>query len=932
MKPKMPNPPPISEPWSRAASEVMEALDVEKNKGLTGRDPRRRRERHGPNQLKEFSKTPAWKIFIDQLRSGIMALLGAAAVAALLLGHLIDGIAILVAIGINTLIGFFTELGARRSMESLLRMDRVTTKVRRDKKVREVEAENIVPGDILIFEAGDIITADARLLETSKLLVNESALTGEAVPVSKQVEPIEKDLPLADRSNMLFKGTSVSQGTGEGVVVATGMKTELGIISSLVQEAESKTAPIEKRLDMLGKKLIGVVLGIAGLVVASGIIAGRNIFLMIETGIALAVAAVPEGLPIVATLALARGMRRMVRRNALVRQLGAVQTLGGTTVIFTDKTGTLTTNQMTVKRLITRNAVYKVTGEGLTIVGNYIKRGKAVSHHEHSDLIRVLEVGVLCNNATLHDGRAVGDPMEVALLVAGAKADILHEQLLSGQPEAKEVSFDQQVRMMATYHTSKTGFQVALKGAPEAVLECSTHQQVGEKKVQMTEEDREQWRQSNEQLAKDGMRVLAFASKVVDTLEEEPYQKLTFLGLMGLMDPPREGVQEAIQECRKADVRVVMVTGDQSGTALGIARQVGIASSGDPHQVVHGSKMDGLNDDEILRASVFARVTPEQKLRLIETYQKRNHIVAMTGDGVNDAPALKVADVGVAMGRRGTQVAKEAADVVLKDDAFSTIVMAIEYGRSIFENIRKFVIYLLSGNAGEILIVGLASLFGAPLPLLPLQILYLNAINDVFPALALGVGQANPATMDRAPRDPNEEILTRRGWWSIALYGALIAAAVLIAFTIALEKLGFGVNEAVTTSFLGLALGRLWHVFNMRMPGTSLIHNEVTKNTMIWGALGLSTILISLAVYLPTLADILHLKHPGGLGWLLAIGSSLAPLLVGQGVIFALGKRHSHLSSPNRATSFISSKRVTQSKEEKDEKEKSKKVKKKNGF
>jgi Ca2+-transporting ATPase len=882
----------LSHSWAWPWQEVTEELQVSPEKGLDIEEVQRRRERYGPNRLQEAQKESTWQILADQFKSLVVWLLIAAAAVSFGFGEWTEGVAIAVVIVINAVIGFVTELRAVRSMEALKELSRVNARVRRQGQVQEIPAEELVPGDIVVVEGGGTVTADLRLIEASKLQANESALTGESVPVSKSVPALEQDVPLAERANMLFKGTAVTRGAGEAVAVATGMDTELGHISSLVEEAEEEITPLEKRLDQLGHRLVAVTLIIAMFVALSGIIGGKEILLIIETAISLAVATVPEGLPIVATLALARGMWRMAHRNALVNRLSAVETLGATNIICTDKTGTLTENRMTVTEIALERGKVRVSGEGLETQGRFSLNGGDIDPDDAA-LQELLRVGVLCNNASLRTeevergNMAVGEPVEVALLVAGAKANLERERLLEATPEVREEAFDPDVKLMATFHQENGRYRIAVKGAPEAVLEHSASILTQEGKIGMSAEKQEQWLQRNTQMAEEGLRVLGLATTEVDSVEAQPYEALTFLGLAGLLDPPREEVQPALAACTSAGVRVVMVTGDHPVTARKVGLAVGLVESQEI-EVIRGAdikKPNELSKEErqrILRAPILARVTPEQKLDLITLHQNEGQIVAMTGDGVNDAPALKKADIGVAMGQRGTQVAKEAADMVLKDDAFSTIVAAVEQGRVIFRNIRKFVFYLLSCNISEILVVALAAVINAPLPIRPLQILFLNLVTDVFPALALGVGEGDPAIMERPPRDPQEPILTRDHWQAIAGYGLLITVSVLGVFAVALRELNVADKQAVTISFLTLAFAQLWHVFNMRERSSGLIRNEITQNPYVWGALALCTGLLLAAVYMPGLSNLLKTADPGPEGWLLVIPASLLPLVVGQ--------------------------------------------------
>jgi Ca2+-transporting ATPase len=877
--------------WAHTYQEILGALDVSADEGLDASEVKRRRGRFGANRLRQAESQSAWQILLEQFKSLIVLLLVAAAALSFAFGEWVEGVAITAVILINAMIGFVTELRAVRSMEALQQLVSVSAKVRRDGHAQEIRAEELVPGDIVLLEGGDVVTADLRLIKASKLQANESALTGESVPVSKQVESLEEDVPLAERSNMVFKGTAVTRGAGEGVVVATGMDTELGHISSLVEEAEEEVTPLEKRLGQLGRRLIWVTLVIGAFVAVAGILAGREILLMVETAIALAVASIPEGLPIVATIALARGMWRMARHNALINRLSAVETLGATNVILTDKTGTLTENRMTVTRMALPSGQVEVGGEGLEIEGTFSRDGTSISLSDDKVLRRALEVGVLCNNAALErddsEITAVGDPVEVALLIAGAKADLERDPLLEEKPEVGEVAFDPEVKMMATFHEEDAHYRVAVKGALEAVIGASSRILTPKGEREMSDEDREQWAKRNDQMAEEGLRVLALATKTVETTEVESYKDLSFLGLVGLLDPPREEVRPALEASQEAGVQVIMVTGDQPATASNVALAVGLVED-DKAEVVHGMDLKSYEDwteeerQRILQAPIFARVNPKQKLDLIAVHQDSGAIVAMTGDGVNDAPALKKADIGVAMGQRGTQVAREAADMVLKDDAFSTIVVAIEQGRVIFDNIRKFVLYLLSCNISEIMVVSLASIANAPLPIRPLQILFLNLVTDVFPALALGVGEGDPAIMERPPRDPDEPIMTRRHWLVMAGYGLTITLSVFGALLLAFNWLGMSTEQAVTISFLTLAFAQLWHVFNMRERGSSFLRNDITGNPFVWGALALCTGLLLAAVYVPGLADVLKVADPGVKGWVVVISMSLVPWALGQ--------------------------------------------------
>lgn len=876
-------------PWSKNSDKLLSELKCDVDHGLSSAESIRRRKVHGKNRLREIKPRSSWSILYEQFKSLIVLLLLIAAALSFAFGDWIEGIAIIIVLLLNAGIGFYTEIRAVRSMESLRKLSTVDAVVRRDGQVISVPAENLVPGDIVIIEGGDIVTADLRLLRASKLQADESALTGESMPVSKTTDVIPAETPLADRRNMLFKGTSVTRGSAVGIAAATGMLTELGKISALVAEAEKEATPLEKRLDKLGHKLIWLTIILTVVIAALGIIRGRDAILMIETAIALAVAAIPEGLPVVATIALARGMLRMARRNALINRLASVETLGATGIICTDKTGTLTENKMTVTTILVDNGKAQLRQVEDADRPRFDLDDEMLEFEEESPLKDALKIGVLCNNASLstsEDG-GVGDPLEVALLEAGVSAGIAQNELLESMPEIDEEAFDSDVKMMGTIHKTESGFVFAVKGAPENVIEVCTSYVSGDGVKELDSDGRELWLKRNAELAEQGLRVLAVAKKTTDTAGAPPYEKLALVGLLGLLDPPRNEVIEAIETCKTAGIRVIMVTGDQPVTAINIARQVGITDSAD-ELVMNGVDLKPFADlssdekKELLKIPVYARVSPKQKLDLIALHQENGSVVAMTGDGVNDAPALRKADIGIAMGLRGTQVAREAADMVLKDDAFSSIVAAVRQGRIIFGNIRKFVNFLLSCNVSEIIAVGTAAIASMPMPILPLQILFLNLVTDVFPALALGVGEGSSKIMNNPPRQSDEPIVTAKRWVFVGLYGLVMAACVLAAFVIALDVEGLTEKESVSIAFLTLAFAQLFHVFNMRGYKSGLLSNEVTRNGYVWLAVLFCTALLFAAVYIPVIAGVMKLQAPSSTGWLVIAIMSLVPLIVGQ--------------------------------------------------
>lgn len=868
--------------WSQGADEVLQQLAVDPARGLEHDEVVRRRQAFGRNQLQIARPKRLVAILADQFTSIVIALLVGAGVLALLFSDFAEAIAIFVVILINATIGFVTEWRAIRSMESLRQFAKVTCVLLRGGEARHVTADELVPGDIVLLEAGDLVPADVRLVEASKLTMDESTLTGESLPVRKHTDSLAKETVVLDRKNMAYKGTTALRGAGRGVVTGTGMRTEFGKIVEQVGAAEAQQTPLEKRLDALARRLAWAVIVIGGLIAAGAILAGRETILAIEVAIALSVAAIPEGLPIVATIALGRGLWRMAQRNALITRLSAVETLGATSVILTDKTGTLTENRMTVTTALLADAD--------------IALDEPVDARHRSLLDGLLEAAVLCNNATVPrerdaSKRGVGDPTEVALLEAAAARDIWRDELLQRLPEVHEDPFDPDSKRMATVHQRDGEFSIAAKGAPEVLLPCCSHVQTPDGPVPIDAPAMKDWLRRVEQLGARGLRTLAVAVGTSDSAGPDPYRNLALCGVVGLEDPAREGVASAISRCRGAGVSVVMVTGDHAETARNIATEIGIIDEPDnPRLFLSGEQVDSLlgegRSEDLYAARVFSRVTPDQKLKLIDLWQQNQHVVAMTGDGVNDAPALKKADIGVAMGIRGTAVAKEAAAMILQDDDFNTIVAAIELGRAIFENIRKFVVYLLSCNTSEVLIVSLAIIVGAPLPLLPLQILFLNLVTDVFPALALGVGPGEPSLMEKRPRPSSERILTRSHWKEIGLHGAVLAAVVLSAMSISVFGLGFAEDKAVTVAFCTLAFAQLWHVFNMRAELGRIVDNEITRNVWVWLALLLCVILVLVAVYTPVLSDVMELSDPGANGWLLIVVASLVPLAAAPVVRF----------------------------------------------
>lgn len=870
-------------PWASAADEIGSRLGTDPRAGLTADEAGERLQRVGPNEIAHDAGRSWWDLVVHQFVSPIVGVLVLAGVVALATGRIVEAVAVLVAVLVNAVIGFVTELRAEQSVDSLRELGGSRAVVTRDGGRREVDAADLVPGDVVSLEEGDVVPADVRLTEAANLEVDEAALTGESQPVRKGTDPVDADTPLAERANMAWKGTNITVGSGEGIVVATGASTQIGEVASMVEDADGGQTPLEKQLDALGKALIVAVIAVGVVVAGIGIAVGQPVARMLETAIALAVAAVPEGLPVVATLALARGVVRMSRRNALVKRLSSVETLGSAGVVFSDKTGTLTTGRMRAKVIARPGTVTRLGTDADIDVPT----------------TAALVVGALCGNATIGgDGDPdLGDPMEIALQRAAADAGLgTRSELLDAAPELREVAFDRDTKMMATYHRlpehpapglpGGPGVLIAVKGAPQEVVTAAT---TGPEGQRLSDADREDWLSTQEDMASDGLRVLALARRVVDDEGADPYRDLGLLGMVGLLDPPRDATPGAVEDASLAGVDVVMVTGDQPATAAAISRDIGLLDGQDGGgAVLEGRDIppeEEWDDDwrERLRdTSVFARLDPRQKLDLVEDAQRSGHVVGMTGDGVNDAPALKKADIGIAMGAAGTQVARDAADIILQDDAFETIVAAIGEGRTIFANIRRFVVYLLSGNLGEILAVTAAAVGGFTLPLLPLQILFINLVGDVFPAVALGLVEGDRQVLTRPPRDPDEPILDRPRWVATTLWGALIAVATLGTFAWALGPADLDEGAAVTVSFLTFVIARLLHTFNMRQPDEGVLVNPVTTSPVVYAALATSFGLLALAIAVPPLAAVLGVVPPTPQMWLLAAAGGGSVLLVGQ--------------------------------------------------
>ena len=848
----------IQKPFEISAQRVVEHYGSDATYGLDAEEALHRADLYGQNQLDEKGPKKKWRIFFEQFLDPIKYILLAAAILAFLFTDWLEGIAILVVIIITVFIGFFMELQAEHSLETLRKMGQSVTNVLRKGKVVAVQAATLVPGDIISLETGDIISADARLISLENLSVKEASLTGESMPIEKTADTLSGDLPVTEQKNMVFKGTVVTRGMAKAIVVATGMNTELGKIQKLGLEAKEEITPLEKKLNQLSIWLIWLTLALAMMVVIAGYIRGQDLLLMVQTGVALAVAAIPEGLPIVATIALARGMLRLTKRKVIIKKLEAVQTLGATNIICTDKTGTLTENKMHVHTLVF---------DSLEVKNLHMKKNQIFDSLKKSlEFNELIMTCVLCNDVILNAEKRHGDAIDLALIEFAELAGYDPMAIRDQNPEKMELAFDTEVKMMTTVHEHKGVFSVYVKGAFESLAPlCDTIAKQGSITLF---EDKEKWYEIVDRHASQGLRILAMAYKKSDLCPpiEDLSKNLTFLGLIAFIDPARLDVKSTIDTYKKAGIRVVMMTGDHPGTAMKIAREIGMLDPEDTaEKVLHGKYLNHLNDlkeddrMKLLDIEVFARVTPRQKLELVKLYQKNNNIVGMIGDGINDVPALKKADIGIAMGIRGTEAAKEAADIILMDDKFTTTELSISQGRAIYQNLRQFVVYLLSSNLAEIISVGLAALLALPSPLLPLQILFLNLVTDIFPALALGLGKGEKNIMELPPRKPDEPIITRLLWNSTIIYGLSITAAVLGITIYAHSVLGLDAFQINNMAFYTLIFAQLLNIFNMPRRQLSFFKNEVTSNPWIWAAI-LICIILTLAVYLiPPAATVLSL-------------------------------------------------------------------------
>jgi Ca2+-transporting ATPase len=883
--------------YNKDAHFLAEFLGTDLEQGLSARKSKELLEKHGYNKLAEAEKDSALTIFFRQFNDFITIVLMISTLVSALLGEVVDSIAILVIIVMNAVMGFIQEYRAEKSLEALKQLTAPTAKVIRGGRQIQISAEELVPGDLIVLEAGDRVPADARLVNVNTLYINEAMLTGESVPVRKKTEALDREnVPIGDQTNMVFMGTLVTRGRGLGLVAATGMKTEIGRIAHMIQDSYAVETPLQRRLEKLGTWLvIGCLLIVTGVFV-TGVLRGFPVYRMFFTGVSLAVAAIPEGLPAVVTIALAIGVQRMIKANAIIRQLPAVETLGCATVICSDKTGTLTQNKMKVQR-------YWIDGRDISVTEDHKLKELAQTDQVFR---QALLIGALCNNVQVDDRtrnvKMIGDPTEVALVEAAYSADLTKVKLEHDYRLVREVPFDSERKRMTAVVRCRDEFLAYVKGAPGIILERSTKILTADGVKPLTPQDKRRILSGVEVYAGEALRVLALAYRTVpapnigeQTLESD----LIFVGYAGMIDPPRLEVKKSIRQAKRAGIRTIMVTGDHKLTARAIAEQLGLGHNGEV-RVMTGAEwelLDSYQQREVVKnVDVFARVAPQHKLSIVRALQKNGEVVGMTGDGVNDAPAVKEADIGIAMGISGTDVTREASDMVLADDNYQTIIAAIREGRSIYDNIRKFIRYLLACNVGEVLTMFAATLAGLPLPLVPIQILWMNLVTDGLPAIALGVDPGDEDLMDRPPRDPNESIFARRLHIKIGFTGTLISLCTLAVFIYALWQNPNDVVKARTLAFTTLVMAQLIYVFECRSEYHSIFEVGFFTNMYLVAAVLLSVGTHVLVLYQPWLQGVFQTTALNLNDWILVLFFAGATLVVDTIIRMAKRRLNRHFS------------------------------------
>jgi len=869
--------------WHRLdTTAVIEQQKTDTTAGLTTVEAARRLAEHGPNELQATHGVSPWEILLDQVKNVLIIILIIAVALSAFLGHGLEALVIGIIVFFAVLLGFIQEYRAERAIQALRQMAAPTATVLRDGREVDVPAREVVPGDVVRLAAGDRIPADARLIEAVNLQADEAALTGESLPVEKQTAPLEgEDLPVGDRKNMVYSGTAATYGRGRAVVVATGMQTQFGEIAQLLQTVESTKTPLQENLDRVGRALAIGALVVVVLIAGLGLLRGQPLLDMVIFAIALAVAVVPEALPAVVTISLAIGVQRMVKRHALIRRLTAVEALGSVSVICSDKTGTLTKDEMTARRILVAGQTLEVSGAGYEPQGEFLRSGSAVE--PSGPLLELLRAGTLASDAQIvrADGRweVKGDPTEGALVVAAAKAGIDKLEIEARFPRTNEIPFTSETRRMTTLHETPDGMVAYAKGAPEVILASCTRMAGASGPEPLGETERAAVLDAAQSMARDALRVLAVAARPGATVHSAE-SEMTFLGLVGMIDPPRPEAAEAVETCRHAGIKPVMITGDHPLTAQAVATELGLMNGG---RAVTGAELDRMSPDDLKRdlqeIDVFARVSPAHKLQIVSALQESGHLVAMTGDGVNDAPALKKADIGVAMGITGTDVSKEAAAMTLTDDNFASIVAAVEEGRGVYGNIKKYLMYLLSSNVGEMFLMAGATLAGIPLPLSAVQILYVNLVTDGLPALALAVDPPESDLMERPPRDPKTGIFTRPVV-TLIMAGGLWSTVVNLGLFVWALGAGRSLAEAMTLTFLSLVLIQFFKAYNFRSDRHSVLDRPFANRWLNIAIVG-EILLLPLILYVPFLAEAFGTAPLSLSDWLLvtALAASVVPVL-----------------------------------------------------
>ncbi|WFR57048.1 cation-translocating P-type ATPase [Anaerocolumna sp. AGMB13025] len=872
--------------FSKSTEEIFKELDVNPLTGLTNSEAKARLEKYGMNKLEGKPKKSLLSLFLAQLKDMLIYVLLGAAVITLFIGEYVDAVIIILVVILNAVIGVVQEAKAEKAVEALQQMTTPRSLVRRDGEAKEINSEEVVPGDIIILDAGRYVPADLRLVESANLQIEESALTGESVPTSKDAGKILEDpkTPIGDKVNMAFMSTLATYGRGEGVVVATAMDTEIGKIAKILEEDNNELTPLQKRLDELGRILGFIAIGICAVIFIVAIIQKRDLFEMFLTAISLAVAAIPEGLAAIVAIVLALGVTRMSKINAIVKKLPAVETLGSVNIICSDKTGTLTQNKMTVVKQYTLHNLKDIPVEDV----RPMQAGK-----DEADLIKSL---VLCSDATYENGQGTGDPTEVALILLGNRFNLTKAELNAKHKRVSEKPFDSDRKLMSTLNEEGAGYRVHTKGAIDNLLSISTSALINGQIVPLTDALKADYLRITEEMSNDALRVLGVAYKDTPKLmvPEDMEQDLTIIGLVGMIDPPRLEVRDSIKEAKAAGITPIMITGDHKNTAVAIAKELGIATS--LEQSITGAEIDDFSEEEFSKKindyRVFARVSPEHKVKIVRAFKSHGNIVSMTGDGVNDAPSLKYADIGVAMGITGTDVAKGASDMILTDDNFTTIVNAIEEGRNIYNNIKKAVIFLLSCNLGEVITILASILFFWPVPLMPTQILWINLITDSLPAIALGIDPGDKDVMKKKPRDPKESFFARGAGLRAIIGGLLIGILTLAAFYFGLSEHGYSLGAknipeevltyARTMAFVVLAGSQLFYSLTIRSSSKSIFQIGVFSNKYLIGSIIIGFVLQLGVISVPFLAEAFKVHNLSLRDWGIVILFALIPLVVNE--------------------------------------------------